>query len=93
MENVKSSISLNMSNQANNCRSRNSSLFQFNYFIMLGLAYLNPDFRAEEAVPVSIKIDKSGELTISGVDIEMLNSENVQIHSDKKVTTSEDQAH
>lgn len=93
MENVKSSVSLNLSNQANNCRSRNSSLFQFNYFIILGLGYLDPDFRAEKAVPVGVKIDKSGELTINGVDIEMLNSENIQVYSDKKVTTSEDQAH
>ena len=90
MENIKSSVSLNLSNQANNCRSKNSSLSQFSYVIILGLAYLNAEFRSEEPAPVRINIDKSGELTISGLDIDMMNSENVQIYSDKKVTTSED---
>ncbi|HHV99371.1 MAG TPA: hypothetical protein GXX36_07330 [Clostridiaceae bacterium] len=90
MEDIRSSVSLNLSNQANNCRSKNSSLSQYNYLIILGLGNLNTELRAEESVPVRVKIDKSGELTISGLDIDMANSENVQIYSDKKVTTSED---
>ena len=90
MEDIKSSVSLNLSNQANNCRSKNSSLSQFNYFIILGLGYLNEELRSEESVPIRVKIDKLGELTINGLDIDMVNSENMQIYSDKKVTTSED---
>jgi len=90
LEEIKSSVSINLSNQANNCRSKNNSLSQFSYFIILGLGYLNAELRTEESLPISVKIDKLGELTISGLDIDMVNSENTQIYSDKKVTTSED---
>ena len=90
MENMRSSVSLNLSNQANNCRAKNSSLSQFNYFIILGLGYLDAELRTEESIPVRVKVDESGELTINGLDIDMANSENIQIYSDKKVTTSED---
>lgn len=90
MENIKSSVSLNLSSQANTCSSKKSSISQFNYFIILGLGYLNTESRPEEPIPICINVNKSGELTIEGLDVEIINDQNTQIYSDKKVTTSED---
>lgn len=90
MESTKSSVSINLSNQTNCCNSKKSNSSQFNYFLILGLDYLDAEVRSGESVPVRVNINKSGELTIDGLDIEMVNGQNAQIYSDKKVTTSDD---
>lgn len=85
LENIKSSIALNLSNQGNVYKSRESNLSQFNFFVILGLDYLN-NIGDMEAVPISIDINGSGDLTINGLDGDLINNENIYIYSDKKVT-------
>lgn len=85
MENIKTSIALNLSNQGNVYKSRESNLSQFNFLVILGLDYLN-DIGDMEAVPISIDINGSGDLTINGLDGDLINNENIYIYSDKKVT-------
>ncbi|AOY77458.1 hypothetical protein [Clostridium formicaceticum] len=85
MENIKSSMALNFSNQANVYKSRKSNLSQFNFFVILGLEYLNTG-GGEEAIPITIDINKAGELTINGLDEDLINDSNIFIYSDKKIT-------
>lgn len=85
MENIKTSIALNLSNQGNVYKSRESNLSQFNFLVILGLDYLN-DIGDMETVPISIDINGSGDLTINGLDGDLINNENIYIYSDKKVT-------
>lgn len=85
MENIKTSIALNLSNQGNVYKSRESNLSQFNFLVILGLDYLN-DIGDMEAVPISIDINGSGDLTINGLDGDLINNENIYIYSDKKIT-------
>jgi hypothetical protein len=90
LENIRSTVSLNLSNQANTNKAKKSNLLQLNCFVILGLDYLENAAVPEENIPLSININDSGELTISGLSEEILNSENVKIYSDRKVTSSED---
>jgi len=85
LENIKTSIALNLSNQGNVYKSRESNLSQFNFLVILGLDYLN-DIGDMEAVPISIDINGSGDLTINGLDGDLINNENIYIYSDKKIT-------
>lgn len=80
-------MALNLSNQANVNKSSKSNLCQFNYFVILGLEYLD-DTREGEDIPIVIDIDKTGELTINGLDEDLVKDNNIFICSDKKVTDS-----
>ena len=87
MENISTSLGLNLSNQGNTYHSKKSVLDQFNYFVILGLEYLST-YAKTEAIPLSIDISKSGELTINGLNEEIIADNNICIYSDKKVTKS-----
>lgn len=90
MEDSRSAVALNLSNQSNMYRAKNTDLFQMNTVIMLGLSAL--DFIGSddgEYIPVSFTIEKSGDVTISGIDIETIDEDDVYIHYDKKFTVSE----
>lgn len=89
MENTKSSIALNLSDQANIYNSQKSHLIQFNIFAILGLGGFE-DYTQTEGVPLSIDISKTGEITINGLSKETINDRNIYIYSDKKVTESEE---
>lgn len=56
--------------------------------MILGLEYLNHTIQSE-ALPLSIDISESGELTINGLKEELIDDENIYIYSDKKVTHSD----
>lgn len=88
MENIKSSVALNLSNQANVYKSRKSNLSQFNFFVVLGVEYLQ-EFSSKESIPIAIDINKSGELTLNGLDESLVNDDNIFIYCDKKVTNSD----
>ncbi len=89
MDKVKTSISLNLSNQANTFDSKDSCLSQFNFFVIIGLDFLDTDIAAEEDMPISVNINKIGEITLSGLDGDIVNDQNTSIYSDRKVTTSD----
>lgn len=88
MESIRTSIGLNLSNQANTYSSKKAIINQFNIFVILGLEYLNHTIQSE-ALPLSIDISESGELTINGLKEELIDDENIYIYSDKKVTHSD----
>lgn len=90
MEEIKSSISLNLSNQANCFNSKESSSTQFNFFIILGLGCLSMPEAGESYEPIYINVNKTGEILITGLDGEIVNDQNLHIYSDKKVTTSDE---
>lgn len=89
MDKIKTSVSLNLSNQANTFDSKNSCLSQFNYFVILGLDFLDTEITADVAIPVSVGINKTGEISLCGPDGEIVNDRNTCIYTDRKVTTSE----
>lgn len=89
MKKSKQSLVLNFSNQANTFNCKKSNLSQFNYFVILGLEYLNMN-SIKGDIPISINIDKNGNLLINGLDDEFINDRNICIYSDKKVTKSDD---
>lgn len=87
LDKKKSSLKLNLSNQSNLINAFRSHLSQFNFLVILGNEYLSKVDENQDKVPLQISINKSGELTIGGLDIEVLNnSEKVRIYSDKKIT-------
>lgn len=87
MDNSKITLSLNLSNQANTCKSRRTTITQYNLLVIIGLMHMED--RSEKAcVPVSVIIDRSGELTINGIDGLSADDRNIFIHTDKKVTKS-----
>lgn len=87
MDNSKTTLSLNLSNQANTCKSKRAAIAQYNFLVIIGLMYLEE--RSEKAcVPVSVNIDRLGELTINGIDGISADDRNIFIHTDKKVTKS-----
>lgn len=88
LENIRHSILLNLSNQANTIKCTKTHLAQYNFFVIIGLEYLN-SFNESEKIPISFYIDKDGNLSINGLDEDKLNNENIYIYSDKKVTSSE----
>lgn len=91
LNNVKHSLTLNLSNQANTIKSKNSNLSQYNFLTILGLEYLNTvdTLDKNKSVPVSIKIDQEGSLSINGLDGEMIDEKNIYVYTDKKVTKSD----
>lgn len=83
----KLSIEVNLSNQSNMVYTIRSHLSQFNFLVIVGNEYLNKVDEKQTKIPLRIGIDKSGELTIYGLDNEILNDvEKVKIYSDKKIT-------
>lgn len=89
MENSKSAIELNLSNQANIYKGKRVDLSQLNSIIILGLSGL--DFVGSQegsTIPVAFTIEKTGDVSISGIDTEKLQEDEAFIHSDKKVTKS-----
>lgn len=90
MEDVLSFVSLNLSNQGNGVKISRTNLYQFNCAVICGLDCLENATRDEELIPVSFKIDKTGNLDIKGINIDVINNDSINIYSDRKVTTSED---
>lgn len=90
MEDTKTAITLNLSNQTNTLGSKKADLFQYNCFVILGLDYLENDMQYDECIPTCIRLNRQGELTIKGLDEDIINTSNIRIYSDRKVTTSED---
>ncbi|WP_066501027.1 hypothetical protein [Abyssisolibacter fermentans] len=91
MNNAISSMNLNLSNQANTIKSEQVNLSQFNFFVILGLEYLYEQIennREIKGIPIDISIKKSGEMTINGLDQDLIDDNNIRIYSDKKVTNS-----
>lgn len=87
MNKKKSSIKLNLSNQSNMVNAFRSHLSQFNFLVVLGNEYLSKVDEKQDKIPLQICINKLGELTIGGLDIDILNNaEKVRIYSDKKIT-------
>ncbi|MCR2042853.1 hypothetical protein [Anaerosalibacter massiliensis] len=89
MEKLKQSLVLNLSNQANTFSCKKIDLSQFNFFAILGLEYLYIDTKKEN-IPISINIDRSGELSINGLDGDLIDDKNICIYSDKKITKSDE---
>jgi hypothetical protein len=50
---------------------------------------LDTDIAAEEDMPISVNINKIGEITLSGLDGDIVNDQKTSIYSDRKVTTSD----
>lgn len=88
MRNAKHSLILNLSNQANTFKGNKSNLRQFNFVTILGLEYLS-DINTTDLNPVALYIDKDGNLSINGIDGELLDDKNIFIYTDKKVTKSD----
>ncbi len=91
LNNAISSMNLNLSNQANTIKSEQVNLSQFNFFVILGLEYLYEQIennREIKGIPIDISIKKSGEMTINGLDQDLIDDNNIRIYSDKKVTNS-----
>lgn len=88
LRNAKHSLILNLSNQANTFKGNKSNLRQFNFVTILGLEYLS-DINTTDLNPVALYIDKDGNLSINGIDGELLDDKNIFIYTDKKVTKSD----
>lgn len=90
MEDILTSVSLNLSNQGNAVKLNRTNLYQFNCAVICGLDCLEHASPDDNIIPVSFKIDKAGDLDIKGINIDMINNDSIYIYSDKKVTTSKD---
>jgi len=88
LENIRHSLLLNLSNQANTIKCTETHLAQYNFFVILGLECLNLS-NESKGIPISFYIDKDGNLSINGIDENKLNEENIYIYTDKKVTKSD----
>lgn len=93
MKRKRLSTVLNLSSQANLHSSDRINLSQFNYLVMLGLEFLNKSKKQADEIPITISIDKSGQLEIAGLDEETLNNKNkVRVYTEKKVTYDKESA-
>ncbi|MFP4662401.1 MAG: hypothetical protein ACLFPF_09430 [Halanaerobiales bacterium] len=86
-------ISANLTNQSNLNSLHKTSLSQFIYVVALGFEYLDnellPDSEyKEDIIPVSIRVNKSGELAVSGIN--NINDDDISVYTDKRVTGSRD---
>lgn len=80
---------INLSNQANLCKTNKTDISQFNFVVLIGLKYLRQK-KESPKIPVSININKDGEMEIGGIDVDtLMNENNVKIYTDKKITRSE----
>jgi|GEM_PF-2513079 hypothetical protein len=80
----------NLSNEANMHASRETKLLQLNTVIFAGLDSLRANRYLRRKLPLSVALDKSGALEISGIEGISLSDDRIRIHSDRKVTTSSD---
>ncbi len=89
MNNVKHSLLLNLSNQANTFMCRGITLSQYNVVTILGLEYLNR-INNFEPIPISINVDKDWNFSINGLDENIIDDGNIYVYTDKKVTKSDE---
>lgn len=89
MNNVKHSLLLNLSNQANTFMCRGITLSQYNVVTILGLEYLNR-INNFEPIPISINVDKDWNFSINGLDENIIDNGNIYVYTDKKVTKSDE---
>ena len=89
MNNVKHSLLLNLSNQANTFMCRGITLSQYNFVTILGLEYLNR-INNFEPIPISINVDKDWNFSINGLDENIIDDGNIYVYTDKKVTKSDE---
>ncbi|HZK25866.1 MAG TPA: hypothetical protein VFC74_10860 [Oscillospiraceae bacterium] len=80
----------NLSNEANMCQARTTTLYQLNVGVLIGVDYLRESALAKQKIPLAITIDKMGDLTIEGIDGITINDEHLRMHSDRKITDSEE---
>ena len=90
MNNVKHSLLLNLSNQANTFKCKEITLSQYNFVTILGLEYLNGE-KSLELIPISINIDKDWNLSVDGFGENIIDDGNIYVYTDKKVTKSDEQ--
>ena len=90
MNNVKHSLLLNLSNQANTFKCKEITLSQYNFVAILGLEYLNGE-KSLELIPISINIDKDWNLSVDGFGENIIDDGNIYVYTDKKVTKSDEQ--
>lgn len=87
LDSVKNFNICNLSNQININSSDDTDVCQLNYAVFLGVSYLKEPKETDFKIPVSISVDKSGELSIESSDENMLiNRDDIRIYSDKKTT-------
>jgi len=89
VNNVKHSLLLNLSNQANTFMCRGITLSQYNVVTILGLEYLNR-INNFEPIPISINVDKDWNFSINGLDENIIDDGNIYVYTDKKVTKSDE---
>jgi len=90
VNNVKHSLLLNLSNQANTFKCKEITLSQYNFVAILGLEYLNGE-NYSDMIPISINIDEEWNLSISGIGENVIDDENIYVYTDKKITKSDEQ--
>ncbi|EEG78969.1 hypothetical protein [Dethiobacter alkaliphilus] len=81
----------NLSNQANMNSTETSELYQLNVVIAIGLEHLDTSQQLRLKTPLSISVNRTGELDISGLDGVTVSDDNIRVHADRKVTKSPDQ--
>ncbi|MCW3490610.1 hypothetical protein [Dethiobacter alkaliphilus] len=81
----------NLSNQANMNSAETSELYQLNVVIAIGLEHLGASQQSRLKTPLSISVNRTGELDISGLDGVTVSDEHIRVHADRKVTKSPDQ--
>lgn len=86
---IKHSLSVNLSNQANTFKCIKANLGQFNIVAILGLEYLYEKDPINK-IPISIDVDRDWNLSIEGLDKNIIDEENICIYTDKKVTKSDE---
>ena len=89
MNNVKHSLLLNLSNQANTFMCRGITLSQYNVVTILGFEYLNR-INNFEPIPISINVDKDWNFSRTGLDENIIDDGNIYVYTDKKVTKSDE---
>ena len=86
---AKHSLLLNLSSQANTFKGEELNLSQLNIITILGLEYLH-EINTKDSNPVTISIDKGGNLEINGLDSDLIDDKNIYVYTDKKVTKSDE---
>lgn len=87
----KLSTILNFSNQANYNQANYTDLYQYNIVAIVGESYLNTNGCIGTKIPLSINVNKSGELEINTLAGEKIsNGNNINIYSDVKVSNNKE---
>lgn len=90
MEPNKLSMTLNLSSQANMERTRNFSLSQYNFAVVLGSRLTEEYNRLEQNIRVRVNVKKTGEIEINGLPASDMKDPNIKIYSDVKKTVSDE---